>query len=114
MEIGLQSDIPTYSGGLGILAGDTIRAAADLEVPMVAVTLLPRQGYFHQKLDAEGNQIETPEQWNVRERLKQLKARATVVIEKREVTIRAWQYDAVGATGYTRPGDLPGHGPAGE
>ena len=61
MEIGLRSDIPTYSGGLGILAGDTIRAAADMSVPMVAVTLLPRKGYFHQELDAQGNQIEKPE-----------------------------------------------------
>ncbi|MBP7052114.1 MAG: alpha-glucan family phosphorylase [Phycisphaerae bacterium] len=103
MEIGLRSDIPTYSGGLGILAGDTIRAAADLAVPMVAVTLLTRRGYFHQKLDDQGNQIETPEAWNVADRLKPLKARASVVIEKRRVQIRAWQYDAVGVTGAVVP-----------
>lgn len=103
MEIGLRSDIPTYSGGLGILAGDTIRAAADMEVPMVAVTMLPRKGYFHQKLDAHGDQIETPETWNVDERLKLVSARVTVVIEKREVKIRAWRYDVVGVTGFTVP-----------
>jgi starch phosphorylase len=103
MEIGLRSDMPTYSGGLGILAGDTIRAAADLAVPMVAVTLLTRRGYFHQKLDDQGNQIETPEAWNVADRLKPLKARASVVIEKRRVEIRAWQYDAVGVTGAVVP-----------
>ena len=51
MEIGLASDMPTYSGGLGVLAGDTIRAAADLKVPIVAVTLLHRKGYFFQRLD---------------------------------------------------------------
>ena len=45
MEIGLSAEIPTYAGGLGILAGDTIRAAADLGVPMVAVTLVHRAGY---------------------------------------------------------------------
>ena len=46
MEIGLESGMPTYSGGLGVLAGDTIRSAADLDVPMVAVSLLHRRGYF--------------------------------------------------------------------
>ncbi len=115
MEIGLQSDIPTYSGGLGVLAGDTIRSAADLEVPMVAVTLLPRKGYFHQNLDAQGNQIETPESWNVGGRLKALNTRVSVVVEKRPVTIRAWRYDAVGITGAVVPviyldTDLAGNG----
>lgn len=64
MEIGLGSSIPTYSGGLGVLAGDTIRSAADLEVPMVAVTLLHRQGYFYQHLDAKGHQTEEPVVWS--------------------------------------------------
>ncbi len=103
MEIGLQSDIPTYSGGLGILAGDTIRAAADMKVPMVAVTLLPRKGYFHQSLDVEGNQIETPESWTVSDHLKPLTPRVTVVIEKREVKIRAWRFNVMGVTGGVIP-----------
>lgn len=51
MEIALEPAMPTYSGGLGVLAGDTIRSAADLKVPMVAMTLLHRKGYFNQKLD---------------------------------------------------------------
>ena len=46
MEIGLELGMPTYSGWLGVLAGDTIRSAADLEVPMVAVSLIHRRGYF--------------------------------------------------------------------
>jgi len=58
MEIGLLTDMPTYSGGLGVLAGDTIRAAADLKLPLVAVTLLHRRGYFYQRLDSEGRQTE--------------------------------------------------------
>ena len=65
MEIGLELEIPTYSGGLGILAGDTIRAAADLQVPMVAMTLLHRKGYFYQRLDATGWQREEPVDWIV-------------------------------------------------
>lgn len=103
MEIGLQSDMPTYSGGLGILAGDTIRTAADMEVPMVAVTLLPRKGYFRQTIDAKGNQVETPERWNMAGCLKKLSARITVTLDKREVAVRAWRYNAVGITGFTVP-----------
>ena len=60
MEIALDSRIPTYSGGLGVLAGDTLRAAADLGVPMVGVTLLHRQGHFTQRLEADGTQREEP------------------------------------------------------
>ena len=60
MEIALENHIPTYSGGLGVLAGDTLRAAADLGVPMVGVTLLHRQGHFTQRLDADGTQREEP------------------------------------------------------
>ena len=58
MEIALEPGMPTYSGGLGVLAGDTIRSAADLKVPMVAVTLLHSHGYFRQKLDPSGWQTE--------------------------------------------------------
>ena len=46
MEIALEAGVPTYSGGLGILAGDTVRAATDRDLPLVAVTLLYRKGYF--------------------------------------------------------------------
>jgi glycogen phosphorylase len=60
MEIALDAGIPTYSGGLGVLAGDTVRSAADLEIPMVAVTLLHRKGYFYQKIDPSGWQKEEP------------------------------------------------------
>src|ERR1700732_4082939 len=64
MEIALDPSIPTYGGGLGILAGDMLRSAADLELPMVAVTLAYRKGYFRQRLDAEGNQTEEPDPWD--------------------------------------------------
>ena len=63
MEIGLNPLMPTYSGGLGVLAGDTIRSAADLGVPMVGVTLLHRRGYFYQRLDQKGWQSEEPVAW---------------------------------------------------
>ena len=63
MEICLEQQIPTYSGGLGVLAGDTLRSAADMRVPMVGVTLLHRHGYFTQSLDANGTQTESPVSW---------------------------------------------------
>ncbi len=64
MEVGLLSAMPTYSGGLGVLAGDTLRAAADMGLPMIGITLLNRKGYFRQHLDAKGNQTESPVIWN--------------------------------------------------
>ena len=63
MELGIRNDIPTYSGGLGVLAGDVIRSSADLNVPMVAVTLASRSGYLKQKITSAGDQIESPDEW---------------------------------------------------
>ena len=60
MEVGLDPHVPTYAGGLGVLAGDMVRAAADLGLPLVAVTLLHRHGYFRQRLDQRGGQSEKP------------------------------------------------------
>ncbi|MBD3246007.1 MAG: alpha-glucan family phosphorylase [Candidatus Omnitrophica bacterium] len=103
MEVGVHSDIPTYSGGLGILAGDTIRSAADLNVPMVGVTLLYRKGYFFQKIDAEGQQHEYPFEWNPKKVLRLSSRRTSVQIEGREVHIQAWQYVVRGSAGYLIP-----------
>jgi starch phosphorylase len=96
MEIGLLSDMPTYSGGLGVLAGDTIRAAADLKVPMIGVTLLHRKGYFYQRLDSTGRQTEEPVDWAVDNFLTELPERVSVTIEGRAVAIRAWKYEVAG------------------
>ena len=74
MEIGLENDIPTYSGGLGVLAGDTIRSAADLDLPMVAVTLICRKGYFRQEIDRGGHQIEHPVEWKPEKYMKMLQS----------------------------------------
>ena len=76
MEVGLDSGMPTYSGGLGVFAGDTLRAAADLGLPMIGVTLLHRKGYFHQTLDANGNQTERPVAWRYEEILEPMVPRA--------------------------------------
>src|SRR5205085_12657955 len=78
MEIALENAMPSYSGGLGVLAGDTIRAAADLRLPMVAVSLLYRQGYFTQRLAEDGSQTEEPVAWRVEDFLTEEAARASV------------------------------------
>lgn len=100
MEVGLDPAIPTYSGGLGVLAGDTIRSAADLKVPMVAVTLLHRKGYFRQKLDASGWQTEEPVNWVVEDFLKEMLSRTSITIEGRTVHLRAWRYEVKGISGF--------------
>src|SRR6202171_2052310 len=81
MEIALENAMPSYSGGLGVLAGDTIRAAADLRLPMVAVSLLYRRGYFTQRLTDDGSQTEEPVEWPVEDFLQEEPARASVSIE---------------------------------
>ncbi|WP_369019394.1 alpha-glucan family phosphorylase [Thermatribacter velox] len=92
MEIALFKEIPTYSGGLGVLAGDTVRSAADLSLPFVAITLLHRKGYFRQELTPDGNQIEHPVVWDVERLLTPLPQKVRVTIEGREVVIGAWVY----------------------
>lgn len=103
MEVGLESRIPTYSGGLGVLAGDTLRAAADLGVPMVGVTLLHRRGNFRQRLDAGGWQTEEPVDWDVPAYMEELPQRVSVSIEGRTVYVRAWRYRITGVRGHTVP-----------
>jgi glycogen phosphorylase len=103
MEIGLESGMPTYSGGLGVLAGDTIRAAADLKIPLIGVTLVHRKGYFDQKLGADGSQREEPANWALEDFLTEMPARATVNIEGRRVKLRSWKYEAHGTGEFDVP-----------
>jgi starch phosphorylase len=114
MEIALQAEIPTYSGGLGVLAGDTIRAAADLRVPMVGVTLAHRKGYFHQTLDANGWQCETPEEWSLERFVSEMPEHASVAIDGRTAQLRCWRYEVRGEGNFRVPiflldSDLPGN-----
>jgi len=103
MEVAVDPRMPTYSGGLGVLAGDTLRSCADLKVPVVAVSLLYWKGYFDQTLDQWGNQHERPVTWDPKAFLRLLPTRTQVTFENRPVVICAWQYDIVGATGYVVP-----------
>jgi len=92
MEIALRSEIPTYAGGLGVLAGDTLFSAADLSLPLVGVTLVSRAGYFRQELDAEGRQIEHPALWDPARWAAPLDAKVAVWIEDRAVWVGGWLY----------------------
>src|SRR5215471_8033922 len=112
MEIALENAMPSYSGGLGVLAGDTIRAAADLRLPMVAVSLLYRRGYFTQRLAEDGSQTEEPVAWRVEDFLTEEPARASVPIENRRLELRCWRYSVKGVHGFEIPvyfldADLP-------
>ncbi|HJU67988.1 MAG TPA: alpha-glucan family phosphorylase [Gemmatimonadaceae bacterium] len=103
MEIALEQALPTYSGGLGVLAGDTLRSAADLELPVVGVTLAHRRGYFRQHLDSQGNQSESPAEWFPENSLPEAPGRVAVEIEGRVVHIRAWRYAVRGVSHHEVP-----------
>lgn len=103
MEIALDPAMPTYAGGLGVLAGDTLRSAADLGVPMVGVTLLHRKGYFKQRLDAQGNQFEESESWTPGQFLEPMNPTVSVTLEGRPVRVRAWRYLIRGVNNHAVP-----------
>ena len=116
MEVGLRTEMPTYSGGLGVLSGDTLRAAADLGLPLVAVTLLYRQGFFRQHLAADGHQSEDQPIWDPERFLDPCPQRVKLTIDGREVTIRAWLCRLRGVKGHEIPiymldSDLPENAP---
>lgn len=112
MEVGLEDPIATYSGGLGVLAGDTLKAAADVGLSMVGITLLHHKGYLRQVLAADGTQTAEPVDWDPEDHLEGLTARATVEIAGRTVTLGAWRYVITGVHGHKVPvifldADLP-------
>ena len=99
MEIAMDSDIPTYSGGLGVLAGDAIRSSSDLRLPLVAITLVSRKGYLRQKITLDGRQLEYPEEWDPSKHMKLLPEITTLNIYGREVKIGVWVYEQESLTG---------------
>jgi starch phosphorylase len=103
MEIALAKTLPTYSGGLGMLAGDSLRSAADTGVPLVAVSLVHRRGYFEQHLDANGQQTESDVVWSPESTLPSAGQTITILLQGRELTLTAWRFDVVGVTGHIIP-----------
>tara|TARA_B000000609_G_C24176428_1_gene354358 strand:+ start:515 stop:2182 length:1668 start_codon:yes stop_codon:yes gene_type:complete len=102
-EIGISSDLPTYSGGLGVLAGDHIRAAADLKTPMCAITLLYREGYYRQHLDEKGSQSETYPQFDPHPLLEKLDIEFSVKLRDRNILVHAYKLDYIGISGHIIP-----------
>jgi glycogen phosphorylase len=103
MEIGFHEDIPSYSGGLGILAGDTLKAAADLKIEMVGVTILYKNGYFKQKIDSAGRQTEEDETWNISKYLTETGVTGTLTINEHEVAYKVWRYDLTSQQNHNIP-----------
>jgi starch phosphorylase len=103
MEIGINTDMPTYSGGLGVLAGDVVRSSADLRIPLVAVSLVSKKGYLKQKITLDGRQIEYPEEWEPSNFMKLLPQTVSVSISGKEVKVGAWLYEQESLTGGTIP-----------
>ncbi len=103
MEIALDSNIPTYSGGLGVLSGDTLRSAADLEIPMVAVCLCYSSGYFFQLFDSDGRQQEKDIKWNFYYEFEKILHPIKIQIQGKEIVISAWKYNVVGQSGHIIP-----------
>lgn len=103
MEIAIEPEMNTYSGGLGVLAGDTLRAAADLAIPLVAITLAHRRGYFRQLLSPDGTQSEVEQPWPVDAYTTEEEPRVVVELEGRSVQVRALRHDIVGVTGHIVP-----------
>ena len=104
MEIGIENDVKTYSGGLGVLAGDTIRSFADMELPAVCVSQLNERGYCKQTLEDDGSQISEEDPWEVDEYCEKLDVEVTVPIYGRDVTVTAWKYDVESEkSGHTVP-----------
>jgi len=103
MEAGLENHIHTYSGGLGVLAGDTLRAAADLGLPLVGITLVHRQGYLRQRLGPGGAQSADPDPWTPEDELELAEPVVEVVLRGRPVRIRAFEYPVRGVRGSVVP-----------
>jgi starch phosphorylase len=103
MELAVRPEMHTYCGGLGLLAGDTARASADLGIPMVFVTMMSRTGYFRQEIDPEGRQVELPDRWDPQAWCERLPSVATVEIEGRSVRVQPWLAVVTGVDGFQNP-----------
>lgn len=102
-EIGLWSDLHTYSGGLGVLAGDHVKSAADAEIPLIGVTLLYREGYSRQHLDSDGVQSETYPVLDPSEFLEETAITIEIPLDNQTIYARVWRANIVGQTGHKVP-----------
>ena len=102
-EIGLWSELHTYSGGLGVLAGDHVKSAADAEIPLVGVTLLYRKGYGRQHLDKDGIQTETYRDLDPAQHLQDTGMDISLPLDGGELWAKVWRADITGVSGHVVP-----------
>jgi len=115
-EIAISPSLHTYSGGLGVLAGDHIKASADLGLPLCAITLLYKEGYFKQRMDEDGRQREHYPRFEPHPLLERLPVKITLPLRGRDLTLAAWRYSYRGQQGHEVPvyfldSDLPENKP---
>ena len=103
MEVALSSAMSTYSGGLGVLAGDTLKTFGDFGYSALGITLLNEYGYVEQEIDSTGKQVSHLEKWNKEEYLTKLSFTIKVPFEDRSVVCAVWQYDITGQFGKSVP-----------
>ncbi len=103
MEIGISHSIPTYAGGLGILAGDLLKSFSDMGAPMIGITLINSKGYFHQLVNENGEQYETPVEWDPNQFMVLLPNIIVLNADNREIKVRAWQLIIRGQGGHNIP-----------
>ncbi|MCD4694077.1 alpha-glucan family phosphorylase [bacterium] len=99
MEVAIESDMATYSGGLGVLAGDTLKTFADFGYTALGITLLHEHGYVEQEFDSEGSQIYFPETWGKENYLSKLSFTIKIPFKDRFVVCAVWQYEITGQFG---------------
>ncbi|QQG47607.1 MAG: alpha-glucan family phosphorylase [Candidatus Woesebacteria bacterium] len=103
MEVMLETDIPTYAGGLGVLAGDLLRSCSDLEIPACGVTLVYSGNTFDQVINSDGTQNFKESNWQKLDQLTKLENQIEIEILKTQVKIDCWRYDMVGHNGFVVP-----------
>lgn len=103
MEIMLETDIPTYSGGLGVLAGDILRSCADLGTQAVGMSLVYSGEVFHQHINADGTQAFLEFEWEKIDQLTKLTETITLQLKDEDVEVGVWRYDMVGLNGHVVP-----------
>ncbi|MFX1497618.1 MAG: alpha-glucan family phosphorylase [Promethearchaeota archaeon] len=103
MEIALESSVPIYSGGLGILAGDALRSAADMGIPIVAITLTYDAGYFYQQISPDGSQIEKEMEWNFSDDFEKIDQQVSLELQDKLLKVEAWKYEILGRNGHKVP-----------
>ena len=102
-EIGLWSELHTYSGGLGVLAGDHVKSAADAEIPLVGVTLVYRKGYGRQHLDKDGVQTETYRDLDPAHHMQDTGMEISLPLDDGELWAKVWRADITGVSGHVVP-----------